>query len=77
MVASDWALLWEEMESIKGENVSVIYDIGHGNSIVVSKIERVGPDFVKLAGHFPLGFVQIKEIKHNGVVLFSAQQEVR
>jgi|AntAceMinimDraft_8_1070364.scaffolds.fasta_scaffold1008873_1 hypothetical protein len=71
MTTRDWASLQKEMERIKGENISVIYSIGHVNSTAVGTLERFDPNFVKLAGYPSLGFIQIIEIKYNGEPLYS------
>ena len=75
MAAHNWNLLWEELQDLQGERISVVYDIGHGDSLVSSILEYVSPDSIKLTGHFPLGFVQIKRIEYKGKVLFSIQKE--
>ena len=75
MVAHNWSLLWDELQALEGERILVVYDIGHGDSLVSSILEHISPDSIKLAGHFALGFVQIKRVEHNGKVLFSTQKE--
>ena len=70
-----WEKLEERLQTLKGSRVMVIYDVGHGNSMVNSILEQVGPDFLKLVGYYPLGYIQIKEIRQGEKVVFSTLKE--
>ncbi len=75
MENSNWRELEEKLQPLQGSNILVTYDIGHGNAMVASTLEEVGPDFLKLAGHYPLGFIETKAIRHGGEIIFPIQKE--